>query len=268
MKHLWLFGYLLLCSACSGPKHNSSITTSSVHLVVDGKLWSSVFQQRAAEYKALCFQAYNIAKLRLDEALKADHSKPLAVITDIDETVLDNSPFAVHQGLQGKDYDAKDWSDWTSKGSADTLAGALSFFTYASTKGVEVFYISNRREAERPGTLRNLQRLQFPYADEQHLILRKDEASKESRRLQVASTHSIVLLLGDNLADFTLLFDKKLNSAERVSAVQDLAMEFGKRFIMLPNANYGGWEDALYGNNYGLSSAQKDSAIRANLKNY
>lgn len=269
MKPLWVIGCLLLCVACTAPKHNSTITTPTSKLVVDGKLWSSVFQQKAAEYKALCFQAYNIASLRLAVyRLTEGHDKPPAIITDIDETVLDNSPFAVRQALQGKDYDGAAWNEWTSKGIADTLAGALSFFTEASKGGFEIFYISNRRESERAGTLQNLKRFQFPFADDQHLILRKDEASKESRRQQIAATHTIVLLLGDNLADFSFLFDKKMNSAQRVATVQDLATEFGNRFIVLPNANYGGWEDALYGNNYGLSPNQKDSAIRANLKGY
>jgi predicted secreted acid phosphatase len=37
---------------------------------------------------------------------------------------------------------------------------------------------------------------------------------------------------------------------------------------VLPNANYGGWEEAVYGNTYNLTPAQKDSAIKSNLKSY
>jgi len=175
--------------------------------VIDGKLWSSLFEQKAAEYRALCLQAYNIARLRLDEALLQPSSKPIAIITDIDETFLDNSPFSVHQALQGKDYEVAAWAEWTAKAMADTLTGALSFYNYAASRNVEIFYITNRRESEKDGTLQNLRRFHFPLADEQHLILRKDVSSKESRRQQVAATHEIVLFLGDNLADFSSLFD-------------------------------------------------------------
>jgi 5'-nucleotidase (lipoprotein e(P4) family) len=252
--------------ACAGSKQIST-SSSTRSLSADGKLWSSLFHQKAAEYKALCIQAYNIALLRLDEALKQPSSKPRAIITDIDETFLDNSPYAVHQALQGKDYDPASWNEWSAKGTADTLTGALSFFNYAAAHNTEIFYITNRKEAERPGTLQNLQRYHFPFADEQHMILRKDVSSKEPRRLQVAATHEIVLLIGDNLADFSSLFDTRKTTKDRAAAVQELAAEFGKKFIVLPNANYGGWEEAIYGSTF-LNTPQKDSAIKSNLKGY
>lgn len=261
---------IVICASfvvsCAGTKQLPAAAESS--LVPDGKLWSSLFQQKAAEYKALCLQAYNIARLRLDEALKNPSGRPKAVVTDIDETFLDNSPYAVHQALKGKDYDALSWQEWTDKGMADTLNGALSFFSYAASRNVEVFYITNRKEAERKGTLQNLQRYHFPFADEKHLVLRKDAASKEQRRQEVAANYDIILLLGDNLADFSPLFDGKQTTEQRAGTVQQYAAEFGKKFIVLPNANYGGWEEAVYGNNYSLKPAQKDSAIKSNLKEY
>ena len=266
MKRLFFIAFIPLFISCTGSKH-LAISSSSANLVTDGKLWSSLYQQKAAEYKALCIQAYNIARLRLDEALKLPSSKPKAVITDIDETFLDNSPYAVHQALQGKEYDGASWNDWTSKGIADTLTGALSFFNYAASQNVEIFYITNRKETERQGTLQNLQRYYFPFADDQHLILRTDVSSKEPRRQQVAAAHEIVLLFGDNLADFTSLFEGKKTTEERAATVQQLATEFGKKFIVLPNANYGGWEDAVYGNRF-LEAPQKDSVIKSNLKSY
>jgi 5'-nucleotidase (lipoprotein e(P4) family) len=261
MKSLLIIISTSFLMACAGTKKASN-------LVPHGKLWSSLFQQKAAEYKALCLQAYNIAQFRLDEALKSPSAKPKAVITDIDETFLDNSPYAVHRALQGKDYDALSWQEWTDKGIADTLTGALNFFNYAASKNVEVFYITNRKEVERKGTLQNLQYYHFPFADEKHLVLRKDGSSKEQRRQDVAAGYDIVLLLGDNLADFSSLFDSPKTTGQRTAAVQQLAAEFGKKFIVLPNANYGGWEEAVYGNNFNLKPAQKDSAIKSNLKGY
>src|SRR3954466_10949424 len=78
---------LLFCQQAKAQQQPLSSITNS------GKVWALLYQQRAAEYRALCFQAYNLAKLRLDVAIKVHGKKPLAVVTDIDETVLDNSPY-------------------------------------------------------------------------------------------------------------------------------------------------------------------------------
>lgn len=266
MKGLYVILFTSLLVACAETR-NLPAPTPITSLVPDGKLWSSLFQQKAAEYKALCLQAYNIAWLRLDEALKTPSDKPRAIVTDIDETFLDNSPYAVHRALQGKDYDGSSWQEWTSKGIADTVSGALGFFNYAASKNVEVFYITNRKEADKAGTMQNLKLYNFPFADDKHLIVRTGGSSKEDRRQRVAANYEIVLLLGDNLADFSALFDNK-TTEQRAENVRQSAAEFGKKFIVLPNTNYGGWEDAVYGNNYNLTPAQKDSAIKNNLKGY
>lgn len=237
------------------------------NIVVNGKLFTSLFQQHSAEYKALCFQAYNIARFRLDQSLQNPSSKPRAIVTDIDETVLDNSSYAVHRALLGKGYEPITWLEWTERSHCDTLAGSLSFFKYAASKGVEIYYVTNRDEKERKGTLQNMQHFDFPFADNDHLILKQSISSKESRRQNVASTHEIILLLGDNLADFNTVFDKK-TTEERLLATQQLSAEFGRKFIILPNANYGDWENALFKYDYKLTSQQKDSVIKSCLKNY
>jgi len=263
-----VFLAIIATASCSAPKNVVNKTVSESNLVANGKLFTALFHQKAAEYKALCFQAYNIARLRLDESLNNPSAKPKAIVTDIDETVLDNSSYAVHQGLQGKDYEPASWiNEWTAKAAADTLAGAYSFFKYAASKNVEVFYITNREDKERTSTLQNLQKYGFPYADEQHLITKSTISSKEPRRQQLAATHDIIMLIGDNLSDFSALFDKK-TTEERTKNVQANAGEFGKRFIVLPNPNYGDWESALYQYNYKLTPAQKDSIIRSMLKSY
>ncbi|MEO6151031.1 MAG: HAD family acid phosphatase, partial [Mucilaginibacter sp.] len=109
-----------------------------------GKAWALLYQQRAAEYRAVCFQAYNLARLRLDAALKIRGKKPLAIVTDIDETLLDNSPYDAARAIKNLDFDLPGWKAWTAKGIADTVPGAPSFLKYAASKGVTVFYITNR----------------------------------------------------------------------------------------------------------------------------
>lgn len=85
---LILIVILILVSSCRvGIKTTTDINYQQQLLA------ATLFQQCAAEMKALSYQAYNIAGMRLEEALKeANDPHHLAVILDLDETVLDNSP--------------------------------------------------------------------------------------------------------------------------------------------------------------------------------
>ena len=267
MKKLSVILFLFTASCTIAPRISVSNTGSNANVVIDGKLFATAYQQRAAEYRALCYQAYNIAHQRVDEIVRATTEKPKAIITDIDETVLDNSAYEAHQTLQGKDYSSDSWNEWSSMMRADTVPGSVNFFKYASSKGIEIFYVTNRGEKERNVTLKNLQKFDFPNADDSHLFPLQNTSSKEVRRQSIAANHTIVLLIGDNLGDVSSLFDKK-SSDERNQNVNDVAAEFGNRFIILPNPTYGDWESSLYNYNYSLNASQKDSVIKASLHSY
>lgn len=261
---------LLALGGCSIQRQvieqNRSTSPIAISPTLGGKLYTSAWIQRSAEYKALCLQAYALAKLRLDEAL-AQHQagRPLAVVTDIDETILDNSPNSVHQALKGEDYTDEAWNEWCARAEAEVMAGAQAFFAYAAERGVKVYYISNRFEANRQGTLANLRKHNFPYAQDEHLLLRTTTSDKTERRAQVAMGHEIVLLLGDNLGDFDHLFDAA-DERKRDEALWDMQAEFGRRFIVLPNPNYGTWDKAMHGGYPPL--AERDDRLRTILKSY
>lgn len=230
-----------------------------------GKVWALLYQQRAAEYKALCFQAYNLARLRLDEALKHKGKKPLTIITDIDETVLDNSPYDAARAIKDKDFDLAGWKVWTAKGIADTVPGAPSFLKYAASKGVTVFYITNRDEDEREGTTKNLKLYNLPNADKAHIILKQTVSSKEARRQAILKNYNVVLYCGDNLPDFDSAYDNKPLQDSRNATTERLRRYFGNKYIVIPNSGYGDFENAFFGNQK-LNSAQKDSVLRAIIK--
>ena len=265
MKHIQLMlGSLMLfgLTACQTPKIvTEQQPVQQKSLQVDGKIYAAFFQQRAAEYQALSQQAYNVAKMRLDEAIATKGAKPLAIVTDIDETFLDNSYYAVEIARQGKTWSQETWANWTSKGIATPLAGSQEFFQYAASKGVQIFYVTNRYEVERPGTLANLEKYNYPIQSAQNLILRSKESSKEARRQNISKDYDIVLLLGDSLTDFSSLFDNHKSEKERAAAVETLKSEFGKRFIVLPNVGYGDWESAIFDYKYDLTQEQRDSII-------
>ena len=238
-------------NASSNKNGDEPEVVSTEHLTM-----AVLYQQRAAEYRALCLQAFNIAKLRVDENLRMmGLSRQQAVVVDIDETVLDNSPQEAKCILNDAFYPAY-WDEWMNKMDAKPVPGALEFLKYVESKKIEVFYISNRKDKYREQTLKNLQNAGFPFADNDHLLLRTDESSKKARRDKVSEKYSIILLCGDNLADFSEAFEK-LPIDERFNMVEKMSDQFGNRFIVLPNAMYGDWEGALYNYNYSLSPAEK-----------
>ena len=227
-----------------------------------------LYEQKAAEFKALCYQAYNVAKLMIDNKLKDKTiKKKKCIIVDIDETVLDNSPFEAKCILEGTSY-PKYWKEWVDLGSAKPMPGAVEFLTYALTKGVETFYVTNRTQDERDVTLKNLKTFGFPYVDTIHLITKNDKvSSKEIRRNKIAGKYDILLLIGDNLADFSAVYDNQ-SIDKRFSATDSLKNEFGKKFIVIPDAMYGDWESAIYNYNFKLSAQEKDELRKKSLVSF
>ena len=226
-----------------------------------------VWFQNSAEMRALYYQAYALAKLRLDEYLALPRKgKPPAVIVDIDETILDNSP---HQTklIRTNTVFPSYWSEWVDSAAARALPGAVEFLNYAAASGVDVFYLSGRTAGELAATLRNLRREGFPQAMAEHCLFREKESSKEPRRMKIAESHEIVLLCGDNLNDFLFVFEKR-SVADRFRTTDSLKAEFGKRFIVFPNPLYGDWESAVYNFRPGLTDAQKDSLRKASLRGF
>jgi 5'-nucleotidase (lipoprotein e(P4) family) len=221
---------------------------------------ATLYQQQAAEYRALSYQTFNLAALMLDKDLADKHvDKHRVVVVDIDETVLDNSPFQGKSILENTSY-PKYWNEWCTMAKALPVPGSVTFLNYAKANGVGVYYITNRDESLRVPTLRNLVSAGFPFADDAHLVMKTTESSKESRRQAIAARNHIALLLGDNLADFSYLFDKQ-SSARRTALVDSLRYAFGPKFIVLPNAMYGDWEAALYTYDWG-----KPDSVRAKLR--
>ena len=241
---------------------NSSIREYSILTV----LW----QQHAAEYRALTYQAFNIAQIQLDNILsnKIEYKKPLAIIADIDESLLDNSPYNGKLIELDEEYSKSRWLEWGKEKKAKAIHGALDFLKYAKSKDVEVFYISSRLVEQKAETLENLQRSGFPFADADHILLRANSSGKEQRRLKVQQSHEIVLLIGDNLSDFSMVFDNQ-SSSKRNNRVDSLRTSFGKKFIVLPNPMYGDWETkGILEGKYDWTNFQKDSIRHRKIKSY
>lgn len=234
----------------------------------DESILALAWVQNSGEFKALALQAFNLAKLRWDMDKKGGKR---CVVVDVDETILDNSPYQA--GLIGQNfgYGNTTWKEWCNAATAEAIPGAVEFLNHVVKTGGEVFYITNRKAMPKKnidlteGTMKNLKALGFPNADKKHLLLRTGLSSKQSRRNKVAwMGYRIVLLIGDNLADFNEAFHGD-TVAQRDKAVEMNKDKFGTHFIILPNPMYGHWEGAIYGGGkWYKKSAKERSRIRVN----
>ena len=128
---------------------------------------------------------------------------------------------------------------------AKAMPGAVDFLNYAVSKGVKVFFVSNRDEVQKQATIDNLKTAGFQDVSAENVVLRTTESSKEARRQAILQKYRIVILMGDNLDDLSNVFERK-SMIDRFAETDKARAMFGNKFIVLPNAMYGTWENAIY----------------------
>lgn len=273
-NHLLTFGliltsvvstYFATVSTAQQGAQNTPATADTEYQVA-----AILYMQKASEYRALAYQAFNLAKMQVDSDAekknrkklpKAERKMPRAVIVDIDETMLDNSPAQAFGAKNRLPFDLKSWYAWGDLRKAKAIPGAVDFANYAKSKNVRIFYVSNRDEVQKQATIDNLKAVGFPDISDENVVLRDKESSKEVRRQAIAQKYRIIMLIGDNLNDHAQVFEKK-SVADRFAETDKAKNLFGTKYIVLPNAMYGDWESAIY-EYQRLTEAQK-SEKRAN----
>lgn len=267
MKNLLITGIVAVVFAACQPHdnpatgQNQSPQESEDALSQDYLMAATLFVQQAAEYRALCYQAYATATLRLQQ-LMADSVLNPAVILDIDETVLDNSAYSAWQVMSDKPYSTETWAKWTDLAVAREVPGAGEFLRFADSLGVTLFYVSNRDTSTLDPTIKNMRELDIPQLDREQFMLRTNTSGKEDRRQAVKDLgYNVVMLIGDNLGDFHEKWDKQENNKRGNINTIDRT-KFGVEYIVLPNPIYGTWEGEIYQFNREWSDAQRDSLRR------
>jgi acid phosphatase len=235
------------------------------------------WSQTAIEHDLIYLQTYRDAQARLLAALhdrhwdalgKGDRTTPLkglkpAVVLDIDETVLDNSPFAARMVQGNHEYNEAAWAAWCREESARALPGAVEFTRFAAKHGIAVIYISNRAKDLEQATLANLRKAGFPLSGPQSFLglgtvvdgCEQAGSEKGCRRQLVARHYRVLMQFGDQIGDFV---DVLANTADgRRKAVADYLPWIGTRWFVLPNPTYGSWEPALFNNDWSASPEQR-----------
>lgn len=238
--------------------------------------------QTSVEYRAITTQTFRAAADHLDVALKeknwdalvpdergnaATGLKP-AVVMDVDETVLDNSPYQARLIRDGKEYDEISWDQWVAEKKAKPLPGVVDFARAAAEKGVTVLYISNRAVHLKEATLANLREAGLPVADDSVFLglgtvlegCEQNGSEKNCRRRLAGQKYRVLMQFGDQIGDFVQV---EANTREGRQALFDEYDDwFGERWWMLPNPTYGSWEPALFNNAWDQPAAARSQAKR------
>ncbi|MSO23538.1 MAG: hypothetical protein EXQ58_09865 [Acidobacteria bacterium] len=124
---LWL---LLSITAGSFPGVLSAqvLAQAEEYKIPPPHLHANLWMQTSAEYQALCRQTFNAALKEFKQAVKSakrrqgrpvgPDKKPLAVVADLDETILDNARFqsemdvAVWANRKDTGYTPDRWKQW------------------------------------------------------------------------------------------------------------------------------------------------------------
>ena len=231
---------------------------------------AALWMQRSVEFKANALAVYALGKVRLDAALADRNASaldqsgaaelPPAVILDLDETVMDNSAYESGLVTSNADYNSRTWAEWVAAKEAKAIPGSLDYVRYAESKGVKIFYVTNRKADEEAATRANLEALGYPMGGNVDTFLTRDEkpewkSDKTTRRDFIAKDYRVVAMFGDNFNDFT---DKATGTTEeREAAFEALQAHFSTDWFMLANPTYGSWESTTFGDDFKLSNEEK-----------
>jgi 5'-nucleotidase (lipoprotein e(P4) family) len=185
------------------------------------------------EYASLCIQTYQLAQSAVLPKLKKDKGN-LAIVMDLDETVLDNSSYQVERSKLKLGFTQESWSEWVKRKDAGLVPGAKAFISKTRAFSVRIVFISNRMDHNLVPTRENLAKLGVLSPDDIFLLRKNKEDTKEKRREEVFTGKGrmskvgpleVVAYFGDAMGDFP--------SSEKEN--------FGKAIFIFPNPMYGKW---------------------------
>lgn len=271
--------------AAPSPPGPPKAATATAPTDAEDNLNAVLWVQTAAEYGAVTQTIYRAAADRLDRALAQQHwdalvpgergnaatGLPPAVVMDVDETVLDNSPYQARLVRDHLEYDEVTWSQWVAEKKAKPLPGVVDFAKAAAAKGITIVYLSNRAEHLKDATLANLRSAGLPVKDDSVFLglgtfvkdCEQNGSEKSCRRRLAGQQYRVLMQFGDQLGDFVEVIANTRQG--RAGQAEEYGDWFGERWWMLPNPTYGSWEPALFNNAWDQPREQRRAAKREGL---
>ncbi len=267
MKIYYVIAFIL----CGAFSVSGCTNTTAATKLSDYNFNSLLWIQTASEYKAGSIQTYNMATNTIDQAIHdrswvapIEHTGsyslfPVAVVMDIDETVLDNSQYQAELVLHRSEYSHDTWDHWISLKRAPAIPGAVEFINAMDKKGVEVIYITNRECKQRleggpvcpqeQDTIKNLKAVGIVNVKPENILLKRERSEwsseKKSRRESIVLKYRVVMLFGDDLGDFLPGVKKNISAIQRDNLIEKYRDYWGNKWYMLNNPIYGSWLNVL-----------------------
>ena len=248
----------------------SAATVRAETPVPQDGLEANLWTQRSVEFKGNALTVYALGRVRLDQALadkkwtaapaeqKGDYENlPPAVVLDVDETVLDNSLYQVWSMKNGIPFSVATWNQFCNDKVSRAIPGAVEFTKYADSKGVKVFYVSNRAVEVEQATRESMAAFGFPVGgpgggNVDTFLMQNEKpdwgSKKSTRRAFIAKDYRILLGFGDNFGDFD---DRYASSeADRLKFFEENKERWGREWLMIANPTYGSFDAAPFAFNY------------------
>ena len=265
-----IFVLLLAIGLLAGCNTSPKVPAQSLQ---HNNMYSTLWVQTSAEYKANALQTFRNAKMQL-AAAKADTDwramleqsgnateLPPAIVLDVDETVLDNSPFQAMMVKTNTSFNLPAWDNWIALAQAKAVPGAVDFINAALEQGIEVIYLTNRECSMRQGndstcpqvadTANNLRAVGITSVNDELVLLKSGQAGwgseKQSRREYLADKYRVLMLFGDDFGDFLPNVKKNITHERRAELVDEYQHYWGTKWFALTNPTYGSWQGVLQG---------------------
>jgi 5'-nucleotidase (lipoprotein e(P4) family) len=174
--------------------------------------------------------------------------KPLAAVFDVDETMIANLGYEWHEASTGKGYDNAVWGQWEKSGAdkVSPIPGAVFAVNALRRMGVTVIFNTNRLTENAAQTADAIKAAGLGSAVHgDTLFLAGDDktgSKKDGRRATIADRYCVIAMGGDQLGDFSDLFNQQGMSVRgRRDEVSSgwAAQLWGAGWFLLPNPVYG-----------------------------
>ena len=239
--HYFLFSVFILLLFLSNCKESNS--NQKIDIPNDVK-WA----RYSIEYEAICIQTYQSAWRAVRESAK-NLKEDWAVVLDVDETVLDNSPYQEILFQKNEKYPFF-WDEWVNQAKAESVPGVAAFIDNVRSLGkyANIVYITNRKIENEEATIKNLI-LNGMWKDGDVILCRKEKNdTKKIRREEVINgtgrcagkgKRIIIALIGDQLHDL-VNYPKRI-SPDSLKNLYNDSENWGAKWFVLPNPMYGPW---------------------------
>lgn len=276
---------LVLLAGCATPTQRPapiratpvSASVQPAGSLADDNLNAVAWTQTAIEHDLIYLQTYRNARSRLlaalhdpkwdalpaNDRLAPSRGLAPAVVLDVDETVLDNSPYEARVTRLRGEFNEADWQAWCAEEAARAFPGAVAFTQFAASHGIAVIYISNRAKVLDRVTVANLRKVGLPVSGPEALLglgtvvpgCQQVGSSKQCRRQLISRKYRVLMQIGDQIGDFVHVPTN--DDAGRRQAMDPYLEWIGRRWFVLPNPTYGSWESALYPHDSKASPQQR-----------